>query len=198
MAGAWDRVTPREREVLRLLLDLRSVSETAQHLGISRASVQRHAKNALAKLQGDMEARPVNTPTATALGWSPDDFMKGLRALMRLQKRHGIPWSLVVVAYEGGVDAHDLARELATLVRVSDRIGWGKNCLWLVLPATTRTGAGRLAERIRTLWEGRGTVGIAWVEANAWETPERTLERGQVAAQRALIEEEAWRRVGRG
>lgn len=198
MSGGWDRVTPREREVLRCLLDGFSMMQTAERLGISRASVQRHTKNALAKLQGEEEVRPVAMPAATTLGWASEDFIKGCRALSRLHKHHGIPWSLVVIAYGQGVNGPELGREVAALIRVSDRIGWAKDCLLLVLPATGRAGAARLAERIRRWWEGRAAVGIAAVEAAVSESPERTLERGELAAQRALVEEEAWRRVGRG
>jgi DNA-binding CsgD family transcriptional regulator len=58
----WDQVmqllTPREREVARLVADGHTTSEVAAKLGIGRGTVKTHRKNVLRKLRLHSRLRP--------------------------------------------------------------------------------------------------------------------------------------------
>lgn len=205
MVPGWDQFTAREREVFRLLLDRQTPDDVAARLGISRVSVQRHLKNALAKLQPEGWERRRSPELRRSVGpdgsvlWSRVELLEGCRKLHGELKNHGTPWSLVVLTgMEDGESESLPVGSLLSLIRASDRLAPDGASAWVVLPGTPLAGALRLLERIRVGVDAKLLYGAACVEASVHETVTQVMERGRIAARRSLFERETQRRIGGG
>lgn len=200
---AWDRVTERERQILRLLLDRHSPDEVAERLAISRTSVQRHVKHALEKLAPGtttrVRNRPVPSEAPPSLGriLTADELSARCRHLALYRSRHRVPWAVVAVAPEDSPDATRLA-SLATLLRSTDSLGWHDNVLVALLPETTVHGAERLLQRLRPVLTAQGGAwGTAAAEPTDDESAGETLSRACFEARTALLEAQVRRSMGR-
>src|SRR5690606_21761896 len=62
-----DALTPREREILRLLVDGRTNAEIAAHLGLSLYTVKNHVRNLLGKLGAGSRTEAVSLALQSGL-----------------------------------------------------------------------------------------------------------------------------------
>ena len=205
MNRPWERLTGKQREVLRLVLDGSTPEDIASTLNVSRASVHRHLNRALAVLrEEDVSSVSTTSPLGSLSGdrqvITIAELLMFCRSLAHAQVAHGTPWSMAVIA--GHPAASSLSLTMVSplsLVRATDRLALDGDFLAIVLPDTHITGAERLLERLRvaarqaTVFYGSGAV-----EARDGEAVADTYQRARRLAERSLLEEEARRIMGRG
>jgi AcrR family transcriptional regulator len=203
MQRPWEKLTSKQRDVLKLLLDGLSVDDIARQLRVSRASVQRHVSRALATLReeevpGGAGAAPVAPPDQQVT--SLPDLLVFARALAHVRSGRGNPWSMVVVAGDPASSSVSLAMiSPLSLVRASDRLATDGDFLAIVLPDTTLGGAEHLADRLRAAArQAMVYCGVGVAEGRDGESVADTYQRARRLAERSLLEVQARRITGRG
>jgi DNA-binding Lrp family transcriptional regulator len=199
-AVAWEQLTDRERQILRLLLERQTPDEIAKQLAISRASVQRHLKNALGKLAPGVgaglqrrQAQPTPLP-GRLLGAS--ELYAALRELAQRHRRYQRPWAVAALVTAHRLDPVSIS-PLLTVIRSSDYAGWWDDAFVVLLPDTAVEGAQRLLGRLSQILGAALVVfGAAAVEPLVHEPSERTIARARTLATTALLEAEARRAAG--